>query len=250
MHVGSSPLARGLLCGSLGGLLLVRIIPARAGFTPAIEAFQRFLKDHPRSRGVYKVTEGTGYVNPGSSPLARGLRRTGRACLQRERIIPARAGFTCPCFAWGWGVWDHPRSRGVYAGVDVDHEAEMGSSPLARGLPDVTDTHQGEGGIIPARAGFTKSAGPGPPWFADHPRSRGVYGPGSPHRARPRGSSPLARGLHRVRRPRPVPRRIIPARAGFTSRLGRRGSRVRDHPRSRGARAAGARAASSSRSRR
>ena len=73
MHVGSSPLARGLLCGSLGGLLLVRIIPARAGFTPAIEAFQRFLKDHPRSRGVYIMAAVQVVVDWGSSPLARGL---------------------------------------------------------------------------------------------------------------------------------------------------------------------------------
>ena len=48
------------------------------------------------------------------------------------------------------------------------------------------------------------------------------------------GSSPLARGLPRRRHPRPPRRRIIPARAGFTS--GTRGSQstATDHPRSRG----------------
>ena len=50
---GSSPLARGLLVlvAVLGRPL--RIIPARAGFTPARPARWRACWDHPRSRGVY-----------------------------------------------------------------------------------------------------------------------------------------------------------------------------------------------------
>ena len=56
----------------------------------------------------------------------------------------------------------------------------------------------------------------------DHPRSRGVY----PWSACPirgwRGSSPLARGLHDDARQEAVRMRIIPARAGFTSRPSRR----------------------------
>ena len=51
--VGSSPLARGLLPVWARPEDLIRIIPARAGFTftrPACTAVQR---DHPRSRGVY-----------------------------------------------------------------------------------------------------------------------------------------------------------------------------------------------------
>ena len=111
---GSSPLARGLLQGEAAGWAAV--------------------VDHPRSRGVYESGNWSAIASRGSSPLARGLRRTGRACLQRERIIPARAGFTCPCFAWGWGVWDHPRSRGVYRGRPGPSHLGGGSSPLARGL--------------------------------------------------------------------------------------------------------------------
>ena len=48
------------------------------------------------------------------------------------------------------------------------------------------------------------------------------------------GSSPLARGLPRCWPPRGGPRRIIPARAGFTGRAAGGGRRGRDHPRSRG----------------
>ena len=48
------------------------------------------------------------------------------------------------------------------------------------------------------------------------------------------GSSPLARGLRLVRWARGVPRRIIPARAGFTALVVHRPGDRRDHPRSRG----------------
>ena len=90
----------------------------------------------------------------------------------------------------------------------------LGSSPLARGL-------LGKGHI---RRGY----------LTDHPRSRGVYD------ADPRvwwelaGSSPLARGLHRTPPSEEARRWIIPARAGFTPRVGFRPLTPRDHPRSRG----------------
>ena len=48
------------------------------------------------------------------------------------------------------------------------------------------------------------------------------------------GSSPLARGLRRYEHGRRRPRRIIPARAGFTSSAASRSGRSTDHPRSRG----------------
>ena len=70
--------------------------------------------------------------------------------------------------------------------------------------------------------------------YTDHPRSRGVYGEprGLPQKGR--GSSPLARGLHKGSRRSITGIGIIPARAGFTFRPGRRRPRRRDHPRSRG----------------
>ena len=70
--------------------------------------------------------------------------------------------------------------------------------------------------------------------MTDHPRSRGVYGRHGRRRRETGGSSPLARGLHRRRGPGRRLHRIIPARAGFTTRRRRRGGPARDHPRSRG----------------
>ena len=174
----------------------------------------------------------------GSSPLARGLPEDEAAAGPRERIIPARAGFT----GRGLGVRcggedhprsrgvyvaaapyshcfeDHPRSRGVYSGTATPKNADKGSSPLARGLRINAKTQDARLRIIPARAGFTSDPLDGVAVAEDHPRSRGVYFPPTRPLECPPGSSPLARGLLG-----PCPgttpyARIIPARAGFTIR--------------------------------
>ena len=76
------------------------------------------------------------------------------------------------------------------------------------------------GGIIPARAGFTRAprrpCGP----QKDHPRSRGVYGGALLRDSGCAGSSPLARGLRWTRGRVGFMGGIIPARAGFTTRRG------------------------------
>ena len=92
-----------------------------------------------------------------------------------EGIIPARAGFTCVGGIPGFAMWDHPRTRGVYSPgasrptrnedhprtrgvypeVGVRSIWNRGSSPHARGLPQVAETRFGGFRIIPARAGFT-----------------------------------------------------------------------------------------------
>ena len=51
----------------------------------------------------------------------------------------------------------------------------LGSSPLARGLPWKHEGDFTEGGIIPARAGFTRDTTIRAAQKKDHPRSRGVY---------------------------------------------------------------------------
>ena len=72
----------------------------------------------------------------GSSPLARGLRFDSPEEAIKYRIIPARAGFTEEYLLPRRHLRDHPRSRGVYAAIDVNALAALGSSPLARGLRD------------------------------------------------------------------------------------------------------------------
>ena len=68
----------------------------------------------------------------------------------------------------------------------------------------------------------------------DHPRSRGVYAINKLDGNQLWGSSPLARGLHRLLDHRFVVAGIIPARAGFTTHRTDPRSGRRDHPRSRG----------------
>ena len=129
-------------------------------------------------------------------------------------IIPARAGFT----------------PGFVCSCEQNH----GSSPLARGLRGHEDQEGAHARIIPARAGFTGSRHGRHARPADHPRSRGVYGNWYEIAQHAAGSSPLARGLPRLRQaPRPHPR-IIPARAGFTVSWFTTYVVPVDHPRSRG----------------
>ena len=180
------------------GNVRVRIIPARAGFTaPGITGSP---------------------TTPGSSPLARGLRGEQGHGVERVGIIPARAGFTPRPLPSSPSRGDHPRSRGVYSRRRASCRAGRGSSPLARGLLGRVPPHRALLGIIPARAGFTLGAGDHPPGRADHPRSRGVYGPGGPSSRSRGGSSPLARGLLVAQQRHQLVDGIIPARAGFTRR--------------------------------
>ena len=152
---GSSPLARGLHSCHYHRHRRRGIIPARAGFTHDAPVIVHSCRDHPRSRGVYPRSSRRGISIRGSSPLARGLLREYRLGLPARRIIPARAGFT----PWRGPVpgpaWDHPRSRGVYPISTRPRGRWTGSSPLARGLLDEIGVRNGNGGIIPARAGFT-----------------------------------------------------------------------------------------------
>ena len=234
MTGGSSPLARGLLDGRHDLVSAFRIIPARAGFTECQLGWRRRLSDHPRSRGVYGRVDRSDAPQPGSSPLARGLRAVHGASVRISRIIPARAGFTRPGRRRTPGRGDHPRSRGVYLPVGGKGTGVRGSSPLARGLRDTAARNHDCERIIPARAGFTPVRRGQPRREPDHPRSRGVYKDKANGSYYFGGSSPLARGLPA---PPAVPgwcRRIIPARAGFTRVRAVARAAGRDHPRSRG----------------
>ena len=211
---GSSPLARGLrpLPPGRGGD--GRIIPARAGFTV--------------------IPAGAKREANGSSPLARGLQGSWELEFGYFGIIPARAGFTVSSSAHRRMRPDHPRSRGVYTERDLTRVLAQGSSPLARGLHAGRERATGIRGIIPARAGFTLGRPTAGRRGWDHPRSRGVYPPGTRRASPSKGSSPLARGLLTIRLSASAWTGIIPARAGFTRRPAGARRRQRDHPRSRG----------------
>ena len=134
----------------------------------------------------------------GSSPLARGLLVCTPQGQSLTGIIPARAGFTT-LFRQRINSWqDHPRSRGVYPDGLGRLGRITGSSPLARGLPDLLGRARLDRRIIPARAGFTWMSSGTSEHARDHPRSRGVYASTVATMGKTLGSSPLARGLLRV----------------------------------------------------
>ena len=193
---GSSPLARGTRCAGLRSGDRTRFIPARAGNTSGAASRSVSLPVHPRSRGEHAPgaggIEGTG----GSSPLARGTRTLLGMRRKSRRFIPARAGNTprrsrsTPCCPV------HPRSRGEHDRRRPRHRLAAGSSPLARGTPDLDREPRRRLRFIPARAGNTarrcRAAPPGPV----HP--------------------PLARGTRVEQCVDARPQRFIPARAGNT----------------------------------
>ena len=195
---------------------------------------EQWLRDHPRSRGVYRGDSRRNRSRGGSSPLARGLPLPPGLDLLHGRIIPARAGFTLAPFLGSVRWPDHPRSRGVYDPHRRGRRSVRGSSPLARGLLIQLEGGSADGRIIPARAGFTQRRKRRWPARPDHPRSRGVYSVTRSATGVSGGSSPLARGLRPRLVGRQVRNRIIPARAGFTEVAARQAGPRPDHPRSRG----------------
>ena len=88
--------------------------------------------------------------------------------------------------------------------------------------------------LIPARAGNTSRCVLIVRWRRAHPRSRGEHRGLNPRYIQKCGSSPLVRGTCTHQRNQPLLVRLIPARAGNTSRQSASCSWPRAHPRSRG----------------
>ena len=189
---------------------------------------------HPRSRGendpgVFEVFE-----EGGSSPLTRGKHDARRGEPFRNGLIPAHAGKTTGALIRISLDRAHPRSRGENLVDKPNVVAGLGSSPLTRGKPADRPDRPPRAGLIPAHAGKTTRGAENLRYLRAHPRSRGenLFGLTL---ARPfKGSSPLTRGKHLAAHCLPGDSGLIPAHAGKTRRSGRRGSRCRAHPRSRG----------------
>ena len=175
---GSSPLSRGI--PRLLPLLRrpSRIIPALAGNTTLFWMKSSCGRDHPRSRGEYKIAEQPARMFRGSSPLSRGIPGPPLGRLAGWGIIPALAGNTPTRSTASSAARDHPRSRGEYYNSHVDAVDEQR--------------------IIPALAGNTNHGRCGGCASWDHPRSRGEYEWGAHRFWTVWGSSPLSRGIVRV----------------------------------------------------
>ena len=226
---------RGQRSRSLRSIRALRIIPARAGPTYAIEYACELSADHPRSCGANHRDTGCAEYGDGSSPLVRGQHPIQPRRIANQRIIPARAGPTdagVPYVATGS---DHPRSCGANLTAVTGTSIISGSSPLVRGQHqhDLLPTPFLR--IIPARAGPTWRRTQGPRAAADHPRSCGANHLNITPRVEQFGSSPLVRGQQFIDVSDSFECRIIPARAGPTMFVSSRAFSNADHPRSCGA---------------
>ena len=74
---GSSPLSRGIRPRQRKPIPVVGIIPALAGNTCLQAIAGGSSRDHPRSRGEYRLPHWRHELTPGSSPLSRGILRIG-----------------------------------------------------------------------------------------------------------------------------------------------------------------------------
>ena len=128
----------------------------------------------------------------------------------------------------------HPRSRGEHTLGDSNRYLEIGSSPLARGTPSTRQFVAADERLIPARAGNTLKKPSRLQESSAHPRSRGEHFMTLPTLLTDPGSSPLARGTHRVVLLRYFCTRLIPARAGNTWLRFSFQHTPAAHPRSRG----------------
>ena len=232
--MGSSPLARGALSCGTGGKASRGLIPARAGSTRRRLCACRARPAHPRSRGEHLFDITMLDIPQGSSPLARGARRSHRGRPAHVGLIPARAGSTLESSHRRRRTRAHPRSRGEHVKTDSAGNINMGSSPLARGARSSREIVISHAGLIPARAGSTMSLRKSSAVNGAHPRSRGEHVWHSPRRGYRGGSSPLARGAPTHTSPPLGTPGLIPARAGSTSDHGWIDTYCRAHPRSRG----------------
>ena len=185
-------------------------------------------------RGEHSARTRYNYQQIGSSPHARGTRRSRSLLPVTDRIIPACAGNTLRVWNKRGGRTDHPRMRGEHTVRRSSLSSPNGSSPHARGTPMKIRRDEGHVRIIPACAGNTFPPTHSDEPRTDHPRMRGEHLSKDRSRAVRNGSSPHARGTPLEERPACPPLRIIPACAGNTMPIRPRRRSETDHPRMRG----------------
>ena len=112
---GSSPHARGARPRGDPLRAAQGIIPACAGSTVLLLGLNLRSGDHPRMRGEHNSLMLFSMASMGSSPHARGARRTRAACSCSRRIIPACAGSTFWPTNQRAAPEDHPRMRGEHS---------------------------------------------------------------------------------------------------------------------------------------
>ena len=152
-----------------------RIIPACAGSTHNPRRSSGANRDHPRMRGEHTRTPAPLVCNLGSSPHARGARRSEGRSDGLRGIIPACAGSTKTSWCSTTALRDHPRMRGEHHFSRQAVRLLPGSSPHARGAQQIDCSKYEAMRIIPACAGSTVGLAAIVDCLQDHPRMRGEH---------------------------------------------------------------------------
>ena len=124
--------------------------------------------------------------------------------------------------------------RGEYLSFDLFSKRELGSPPLARGIPPRLQKLRINKGITPACAGNTGCLLSPQSYRRDHPRLRGEYANTNVSMMGETGSPPLARGIPKTGDAVDLKQGITPACAGNTLCRYRIVFLRQDHPRLRG----------------
>ena len=231
---GSSPRGRGKRGRRRKGRNLRGLIPARAGKTCDARSPDSPPGAHPRAGGENAGPRRSVDLGAGSSPRGRGKRAGYADRRPKPRLIPARAGKTRPRDQPRPDRPAHPRAGGENSDLLDLCLREAGSSPRGRGKRPVGWTSTGWNGLIPARAGKTASRSTSIQRARAHPRAGGENSTASASLWRLLGSSPRGRGKRPDRPDASARLRLIPARAGKTTRQTRRIRSLAAHPRAGG----------------
>ncbi len=151
------------------------LIPARAGSTRRTGRCDRPAGAHPRASGEHRWSWSISQSSRGSSPRERGAPQREGAVDVVVRLIPARAGSTLATCTGEPAVPAHPRASGEHAVAPAHSISMTGSSPRERGARQ-SGQEQGRGdGLIPARAGSTRTWRGRPAARPAHPRASGEH---------------------------------------------------------------------------
>ena len=228
---GSSPRVRGK--PQAGGVLGLgpRLIPARAGKTPCGHEFAPSFPAHPRACGENSDIARMLRLDAGSSPRVRGKLAVLGGQAHERGLIPARAGKTILLCRRGGRRGAHPRACGENALVRRRGAECRGSSPRVRGKQRQRLLNEPHPGLIPARAGKTRTRSRCRSFRTAHPRACGENAGTGRVGQGLGGSSPRVRGKRRCAGGTGPRRRLIPARAGKTTSPRRSRGHSTAHPR-------------------
>ena len=191
---GSSPRVRGKPGAAGARRPRARLIPARAGKTPASTSRKPHASAHPRACGENRRPKRTKILTSGSSPRVRGKPVVLQARAGRGGLIPARAGKTLHQRHTIRSPAAHPRACGENSRCRAAVTGTAGSSPRVRGkLGGVVGVFMVYR-LIPARAGKTERVGDPPLRGWAHPRACGENRVRVEEPVRSQGSSPRVRG--------------------------------------------------------